>query len=448
MDRRYSALKRLYECCSADPLQFSTRLRDDPSETLREIGVGEDVVGTDEALVMLDGLCTQSWEKNPYLALYRDRVLAVEKLIRQRASREQFASEKMYRYINIVRNRIFLTNREFCGHDNVLYYPVAFELSKGCSVQCPFCGLAASRLAGVARYEENRLLWHGILAAVLEIIGPAAGMGPCYFATEPFDNPDYERFMAGYREILGTVPQTTTAAALREPERFRALLSFLGEDGLREAGMRISVCSLKEFYRLMRMYTAEELEDIELIANNPESVNRYSASGRMVGKEGIRYPISCIAGLMVRLPDREVSFMEPVNPSPEYPTGVQTFETLSFRSAEDFREKASFLIEKWAIDRIHADTRLRLTPRVLFSREDAVNGLLIGKAGGIRLRIDSNMEAMLLHLQGDGISVSEAVASGEVNVLAAGRLLGAMETLFEKGFITLSGKAVRDPDEG
>ena len=66
---------------------------------------------------------------------------------------------------------------------------------------------SASRLAGVARYEENRLLWHGILAAVLEIIGPAAGMGPCYFATEPFDNPDYERFMAGYREILGTVPQ-------------------------------------------------------------------------------------------------------------------------------------------------------------------------------------------------------------------------------------------------
>ena len=125
--------------------------------------------------------------------------------------------------------------------------------------------------------------------------------------------------------------------------------------------------------------------------------------------------------------------MEPVNPSPEYPTGVQTFQTLSFRSAEDFREKASFLIEKWAIDRIHADTRLRLTPRVLLCREDAVNGLLIGKAGGIRLRIDSNMEAMLLHLQGDGISVSEAVASGEVNVLAAGRLLGAMETLFEKG---------------
>ena len=133
---------------------------------------------------------------------------------------------------------------------------------------------------------------------------------------------------------------------------------------------------------------------------------------------------------------------------PRADTGVQTFETLSFRSAEDFREKASFLIEKWAIDRIHADTRLRLTPRVLFCREDAVNGLLIGKAGGIRLRIDSNMEAMLLHLQGDGISVSEAVASGEVNVLAAGRLLGAMETLFEKGFITLSGKAVRDPDEG
>ena len=78
----------------------------------------------------------------------------------------------------------------------------------------------------------------------------------------------------------------------------------------------------------------------------------------MVGTEGIRYPISCIAGLMVRLPDREVSFMEPVNPSPVYPTGVQTFEILSFRSAEDFREKASFLIEKWAIDRIHADTRL------------------------------------------------------------------------------------------
>ena len=37
------------------------------------------------------------------------------------------------------------------------------------------------------------------------------------------------------------------------------------------------------------MYTPEELEDIELIANNPESVNRYSASGRNTKGESMSF---------------------------------------------------------------------------------------------------------------------------------------------------------------
>ena len=105
------------------------------------------------------------------------------------------------------------------------HLPMAFELSSGCSVGCPFCALSAGRLAGLFRYtDENASLWRGVLAAAHRVVGDSAGRAPCYYATEPLDNSEYERFLEDYFAEFDRVPQTTTAAALRNIERTRHLL--------------------------------------------------------------------------------------------------------------------------------------------------------------------------------------------------------------------------------
>ena len=67
-------------------------------------------------------------------------------------------------------------------------------------------------------------MWHDILSFAKEAIGPAAGWGTCYYATEPLDNPDYEKFADAFYDVFGVVPQLTTAAAMRKPERTKAYL--------------------------------------------------------------------------------------------------------------------------------------------------------------------------------------------------------------------------------
>ncbi|MBR5908626.1 MAG: hypothetical protein IKZ66_01500, partial [Schwartzia sp.] len=114
---------------------------------------------------------------------------------------------------------------EFGSRNSALIHvPMTFELDLGCSVGCPFCGVMAGRLQKVSRYDEDAELWKGILSFAKETLGDAAGEGTCYYATEPLDNPDYEKFTADFFESLGHVPQLTTAASMRKPERTRKYL--------------------------------------------------------------------------------------------------------------------------------------------------------------------------------------------------------------------------------
>ena len=99
---------------------------------------------------------------------------------------------------------------ESAASDDIIHAPVAIELADGCSVGCWFCGVAAGRLADAWRYTgENAALWRGVLTVLRERIGAAAQWGFCYWATEPLDNPDYERFALDFADIVGRFPQTT-----------------------------------------------------------------------------------------------------------------------------------------------------------------------------------------------------------------------------------------------
>ncbi len=61
----------------------------------------------------------------------------------------------------------------FLDSDHYPFSIVSFELSKGCSVNCWFCGLGASKLEGVFSYTaENAELWCGVLSEVYRHIRP------------------------------------------------------------------------------------------------------------------------------------------------------------------------------------------------------------------------------------------------------------------------------------
>ena len=67
--------------------------------------------------------------------------------------------------------------------DALVHAPVCFELSKGCSIGCYFCGVSAPRLGDIFFYEpQNKKLWREVLELMKEVLGPAAGAGFCYWA--------------------------------------------------------------------------------------------------------------------------------------------------------------------------------------------------------------------------------------------------------------------------
>src|SRR5205814_8046857 len=109
-----------------------------------------------------------------------------------------------------------------------------------------FCGVSAGRKGADFLYTpDNARLWRDVLAVLRRVVGPAAATGFCYWATDPLDNPDYERFALDVAEICGRFPQTTTAQPLKDPERTRALLALSVAHGC--TINRFSILTLRAF---------------------------------------------------------------------------------------------------------------------------------------------------------------------------------------------------------
>lgn len=259
----------------------------------------------------------------------------------------------------------------------IVHPPAAFELSRGCSVGCWFCGVSAPRLSDLWRATpENLRLWREVLEVVVEICGPAAGHSFLYWATDPLDNPDYERFCLEFQAVTGHFPQTTTALALKDVERTRALLKLSEAQG--GPMDRFSVLSLRQLHQIHQHFTPRELLRVELVTQNKESLGARSAAGKALSRidpeTAHASTIACVSGFLFNMPDQSVRLVSPCPSGPRWPDGYRVYEQGHFNTARELKD----LLLGWA-DR---PVRLSLEDRPRF-REDLH---FVPRRGGFHLQ--------------------------------------------------------------
>ena len=343
-ERIAAQIKRVLEFCSMDA-EFVSKLEEEPEKALQDIHA-EIPFEKIKCLLTKDSEKVQLTEE---AACYQQFIVNKLKSRNYMQQTGCAPSDKRFwrwreRQLNRCRVEMGLRNHV------MVHAPLMFELTDGCSVGCPFCGVNAGNLKGIYRHSpENAELFREILRDMKTLLGDSAGSGTCYYATEPLDNPDYEAFIRDYYEILGVIPQMTTAAAMREPERTRKMLSDF--HGMYRHIHRFSVLSLEMFRAIMDFFTPEELLYVELLPQFPEApANHFAEAGRnRTEDEENAYhvgTICCVSGLVINMPRKEIRLLSPCGVDNEHPTGEWLSARGTFTDIESFRNVLGEMMNK------------------------------------------------------------------------------------------------------
>lgn len=295
--------------------------------------------------------------------------------------------------------------------DALIHAPAAFELAKGCTVGCWFCGVAAPRFDHTWPYNyETASLWKATLATLRDQLGPCIQQGFLYWATDPFDNPDYERFLTDFHGALGRCPQTTTALGQKDIERTRQLLRL--SRSLGSPLDRFSIISINSLHRIHEALSAEELIRVEFIPQNPEAAKQFpkSNAGRArkftQKREGQLVPavasstIACVSGFLLNMIDRSVQLITPCNASDRWPLGYWVLDRGSFASPGELRELIENMIGKNMRTGLRVGDVIRLRPDLRITAQ----------AGG--LQATSLGHEIVIRKQSDADELPALVADG------------------------------------
>jgi radical SAM family RiPP maturation amino acid epimerase len=377
--REVAEVKRVLERWTMDP-RFRARYAEDPAAALAGIGV---TVGPDAVWPLIDPETARAMTRavregrgaDYPSAAHRYRAFIAEKR-RDRTFYRRAAEPADARLAAWRRRQIRRTFGELgvVKADNLVHAPAAFELSKGCSVGCWFCGVAAGRLERSLTYDtETAALWRGTLETFQRVVGPCIRFGFCYWATDPLDNPHYEHFLVDFHHVLGRCPQTTTAMASRDVERTRGVLRLA--HSLDSAVDRFSIITLKMLDQVHSAFTAVDLLRVECIPQNKESVDKYRKAvagrarrfverrrGELVDDQSST--IACVSGFLVNMLDRSVELVTPCHASDRWPLGYWVLDQGTFTTVEDLGALLETMIARSARSTLRVDDPVRLRPDV------------------------------------------------------------------------------------
>lgn len=338
------------------------------------------------------------------------------------------------------------------GH--ILHPILAFELSAGCSVGCWFCGVSAGKFRSNFTYTRgNARLWRALLEQATELFGGAAQTGFCYWASDPSDNPDYTKFIEDYHLVTGALPQTTTAAPLKDLALTRRIMQLHDEHGCMPN--RFSILNLKALDRVHATFTPEELLGVDLVLQNREAMvpkafagrarrdgNKYRAQGNAGSGEVDGATIACVSGFLVNMVERTIRLISPTRTGESSPLGYRTFGGGDFKTALEFRRTIEDLIAQHMPATVAGAPRLSFRDDLVYRREP--DGFTLQSPGG-RVALSGFEGAGLL---GDILSRGDSCAGDLQAELASAGLdifvvAEILQQLFDRGLIAEVSGAVR-----
>lgn len=266
--------------------------------------------------------------------------------VRGRASENNVFSHWRARQIERCRTEMDRTNAAA-----IVHAPATFELAAGCSVGCWFCGVSAEKYKGAVSYDAIKSIWLPTIAGLREVIGNAASSAFLYWGTEPFDNPDYERYCLDLKRVCGGFPQTTTAVPLRDVSRTWELLKLSTLHGCQVN--RFSILTPRMLADTMRAFTPVQLLFVELVLQNRRSLLVKANAGKArnsrkleedrkvnaveleeYGSQALQAAnpttIACVSGFLFNLANKSLRLISPCTASEEWPDGYIVFEEGQF----------------------------------------------------------------------------------------------------------------------
>ena len=368
-------IKRFLEYLTLDP-SFKEKFQERPEQTIADFNLGLDFE-TVRALLEPAYKENSAFDERRWYCEFVQNKIKSRNYMQQEGCQPADLRFAKWRERQVNRCWVEMGMR----NENMIHTPLIFELSDGCSVGCPFCGVNAGKLCSVFRYtEENAMLFRGILEEMKELLGAAAGSGTCYYATEPLDNPDYEKWVMEYYDVLGVIPQITTAVAMRDVARTKALLKQVQSVYLHVD--RFSVLSLDIFRKIMESFTPEELLYVELLPQFTEApTNNFSAAGRN-RSDNADYStgtICCVSGLVINMCKKEMRLVTPCGVDNAHPTGELVLETGTFADLKEFKIRLAEIMEK-EMKRVDYDGEIAFYPYLEYGRME--QGFEIHSTGG------------------------------------------------------------------
>ena len=313
--------------------------------------------------------------------------------------------------------------------------PFAIELSEGCSIGCRYCGLSAPPLKSVARYKNNsnEKVFKTIISSLKNYIGEAGACGFLYWATDPFDNPDYEIYLQTFKEYFGIPPQTTTAAWQKNLNRTRKFIEL--RQTMKGTWDRFSINSLEELRIVLDEFSPFDLKDIDLVLQNPESLKIKSCAGRAknLASNTQLGSIACVSGFLINLSQRNIKLISPCVDFERWPQGYAIFAETNFDdSSQKLTEFFKFCEREIFCEKLEDNKILSLRGEINISHQSNNSIHLATRFANILIEDDIEQKVVT---RVNGIStvseiVSDICKKSHVN---PGHVLHATHTLYKKG---------------
>lgn len=356
---KYARLKRFFERFSADP-EFMRNLQSDFEDTLKKNHIRID---REEVRYL--------FEKSS-----QDIPDSVKKMWEIVQSKQKWV-EQFYLKDCLPSNSSMLTwrNRQikrqkydlgpFFTKTNI-HSSLAVELSQGCSVGCWFCALSPDSLKNTYSHQSHQEEWIRFIQIMKSFLGDAIKSTFLYWATEPFDNPDYEKFCIDLYNETGVFPPTTTAVAHKDIDRIKEFIKISSKHG--SWLNRFSLTSLGIMRTVHKNFTEEELAEVECLPLNKNANYTYGNSGNFRERtkadpsllieqdeklrtapwhnQDIDYSTSedyangsicCVSGFLVNMVSRKIQLISPTTATDKWPLGYIIFDEAKFENIEDLK---------------------------------------------------------------------------------------------------------------